>query len=85
MVFSSGLGYKSQISASSLWSEDILRLIIPSKSELPKQNPDSFDSNNTLLTNALMIAEYEFYDTIRIKIGYDKGLSDLHTLKNHNL
>ena len=54
--------------------------MILSKSELPKPNPDTFESNDTLLTNALMIAEYDFYDTIRIKIGYDKG----NTLKNHN-
>ena len=61
--------------------EYILRLIIPFKSELPKPNPDSFEPDDTLLTNALMIAEYDFYDTIRIKIGYDMG----RTLKNHNL
>ena len=72
MVFNSGLGYKSSNSASSLWSEYFfVCLIIPSKSELPEQKLDSFEPDDTLLTNALMIAEYDFYDTIRIKIGYE--------------
>ena len=71
MVFNSGSEYKSQNSALSIWSQYILRLIIPSKSELPKRDPDSSESNDTLLTDALMIAEYAFYDTIRIKIGYE--------------
>ena len=43
------------------------------KSELPKLNLASFDLDDILLIDALTAAEYEFYDTIRIKIGYDKG------------
>ena len=43
------------------------------KSELPKLNLASFDLDDILLIDALTVAEYEFYDTIRIKIGYDKG------------
>ena len=31
------------------------------------------DLDDILLIDALTAAEYEFYDTIRIKIGYDKG------------
>ena len=29
--------------------------------------------DDILLIDALTAAEYEFFDTIRIKIGYDKG------------
>ena len=43
------------------------------KSELPKLNRASFELDDILLIDALTVAEYEFYDTIRIKIGYDKG------------
>ena len=43
------------------------------KSELPKLNRASLDMDDILLIDALTAAEYEFYDTIRIKIGYDKG------------
>ena len=41
----------------------------PLKSELPKLNLD------ILIVDALTIAEYEFSDTIRIKIGFDKGFN----------
>ena len=43
------------------------------KSKLPKLNRESFEPDDILLADALTAAEYEFYDTIRIKIGYDKG------------
>ena len=43
------------------------------KSELPELNHESIESDNILLVDALTDAEYRFYDTIRIKIGYDKG------------
>ena len=45
----------------------------PLKSKLPKLNRESFEPDDILLADALTAAEYEFYDTIRIKIGYDKG------------
>ena len=45
----------------------------PLKSELPKLNRASMKSDDILLVDALTAAEYRFYDTIRIKIGYDKG------------
>ena len=43
------------------------------KSELPKLNRASNELDDVLLVDALIAAEYRFYDTIRIKIGYDKG------------
>ena len=43
------------------------------KSELPKLNRASIELDDILLVDALTAAEYRFYDTIRIKIGYDKG------------
>ena len=43
------------------------------KSELPKLNRASIQLDDVLLVDALTAAEYRFYDTIRIKIGYDKG------------
>ena len=48
-----------------------LSFISPLKSKLPKPNLDSLESSDILLTDALTIAEYDFYDTVRIKIGYD--------------
>ena len=50
------------------------------KSKLPKPNLDSLESSDILLTDALTFAEYDFYDTVRIKIGYDYG----YTFKDHN-
>ena len=49
------------------------------KLELPKPNHDSFEPSDIAFVNALFIAECEFYDTIRIKIGLDKGF----TFKRH--
>ena len=53
----------------------ITGFICPLKSELPKFNRDSFKSSDILIVDALSIAECEFSDTIRIKIGFDKGLT----------
>ena len=50
------------------------------KSEFANINPASFDSVDILLTDALTSAEYEFYDTIRIKIGYEKGTESYYRL-----
>ena len=36
-------------------------------------NDISLNCNETILTNALIAAEYELYDTFYIRIGYDKG------------
>ena len=49
------------------------RISISLKSELPKVNHASLDLIDILFTDALTAAEYEFYDTIRIKIGFEKG------------
>ena len=57
-----------------------LSFISPLKSKLPKPNLDSLESSDILLTDALTIAEYDFYDTVRIKIGYDYG----YTFKDHH-
>ena len=51
----------------------IARFICPIKSELPKLNPDSSKSSDIQFVDALTMAESKFYDTIRIKIGLDKG------------
>ena len=51
----------------------IAHLRSPWKSELPEMNDISLNWNATILTNALIAAEYELYDTFYIRIGYDKG------------
>ena len=61
--------YVGVVPAGTIYINLCLRSLL--KSKLPKMN--RLNSNDILLHNALTDAEFEFFDTIYVKIGYDKG------------
>ena len=63
------MGYVGVVPAGTIYINICLRSLF--KSKLSKVN--RLDSNDILLHRALTDAEFEFFDTIYVKIGYDKG------------